>query len=272
MELRHLHLLRIILSLFLTFSLFSCSDDSTPTPKPPDPDPTPKFQFLPTSTTNVVVKHKYYTLSYDEPYEQSEWVAYELRAEHIKYISLDRPLFETDPLVPTGSADWRNFTDSGYTKGHLLPAADRKFSIAAYNETFLTSNVSPQIYEFNAGIWLDLEKQVRDWALKYKTLYIVTAGILTPGLKTIGYEDVAVPDYFYKVILDYDKDHPEKAKAIAFIMPHEQRDQPITDFVVSIDSVEKLTGIDFYPELPDDLETKLESSTDYSDWSFNPDL
>ncbi len=247
---------------FLFLFLFSCDGDSGTPEKPKEPD----FNYLPKSTTGAVVKHKYYTLSYFEKYEQAEWVAYELRKDQIVYIHLDRPYFEQDPLVKTGSADWVNYKDSGYTKGHLLPAADRKFSITAYNETFLTSNISPQTYEFNAGIWLVLEEQVRKWAERYDQLYIVTAGVLKPGLQTIGYEDVAVPEYFYKVILDYKE--PE-IKAIAFLIPHEDLDRPLTDFVISIDDLEEITHIDFFPELPDDLENKLESSTDYSKWKFD---
>jgi endonuclease G len=255
----------IIKSFFLGFLflfLISCDGNSGSPEKPVEQE----FNYLPTSTTGAVVKHKYYTLSYFEKYEQAEWVAYELRKDQIVYIHLDRPYFEQDPLVKTGSADWVNYKDSGYTKGHLLPAADRKFNITAYNETFLTSNISPQIYEFNAGIWLILEEQVRKWAERYDKLYIVTAGVLQPGLKTIGYEEVAVPEYFYKVILDYTE--PE-IKAIAFLIPHEESNRPLTDFVISIDDLEKLTHIDFFPELPDDLENKLESSTDYSKWKFD---
>ncbi|MEN8185783.1 MAG: DNA/RNA non-specific endonuclease [Bacteroidota bacterium] len=225
----------------------------------------PDLNFYPTSTTNSTVQHKYYMLSYNENHEQAEWVAYELKNEHIVYTTIKRPYFEQDPNVTTGSADWRNFKDSGYTKGHLLPAADRKFSKEAYNETFLTSNVSPQIYDFNAGVWQRLEEKTRYWAQKYDQLYVITGGILSDELKTIGYEEVSVPKYFYKILLDYTK--PE-IKAIAFLIPHEESDKPLYEFVISIDKLESLTGIDFYPALPDDLEGKLESSSDYKGWSF----
>jgi endonuclease G len=247
---------------FLLFFLVSCSSDSNSPDKPIEQE----FNYLPVSNAGTVVKHKYYTLSYYEKYEQAEWVAYELRKDQIVYIHLDRPYFEQDPLVKTGSADWVNYRDSGYTKGHLLPAADRKFSVSAYNETFLTSNISPQVYEFNAGIWLVLEEQVREWAKRYNQLYIVTAGVLKPGLKTIGYEKVAVPEYFYKVILDYTE--PE-IKAIAFLIPHKESNKPLTDFIISIDELEQLTNINFFPELPDDIENRLESSTDHSKWKFD---
>lgn len=245
--------------LFLLIGLYSC-DKSEPAKVD-----TSAFNYLPSSTTNSFVKHKYYTLSYNEKYEQAEWVAYQLKKEQIVYVSFKRPYFEQDPKVKTGSADWKNFKNSGYTKGHLLPAADRKFCKEAYDETFLTSNVSPQVYDFNAGVWARLEEKTRYWAQKYDKLYVVTGGILTNNLKTIGYEDVAVPKYFYKILLDYTQ--PE-IKAIAFLVPHKESSKALYKFVVTIDELESLTGIDFFPALPDDLENKLESSSDYKDWSF----
>ncbi len=74
-----------------------------------------------------------------------------------------------------------------------------------------------------------------------------------------------MPKYFYKILLDYTQ--PE-IKAIAFLVPHKESNKPLYDFIVSIDDIEHKTGIDFFPELPDTIETKLESSTNYKNWSF----
>ena len=223
------------------------------------------FDFLPTSTTGQVVHHQFYALSYHEKYEQAEWVAYELTQKQLLSISIKRPYFEQDPKVTTQSAHYKNYKDSGYNKGHLCPAGDRKFSVEAYNETFFTSNISPQTYEFNGGVWNRLEEKVRYWAHKHQKLYVVTGGILTPNLKTIGTEKVAVPQYFYKIILDY---NGAETKAIAFLIPHEKSEKGLYQFVTSIDEIEDLTGIDFYPELPDDIENELEKSSDYKHWAF----
>ncbi len=248
-----------LISFLLFFVLFSCDEND------PSKSEISSFNYLPTSTTNSIVKHQYYTLSYSEKHEQAEWVAYQLKDEQIVSTTFKRPYFEQDPKVKTGSADWRNFKNSGYTKGHLLAAADRKFSKEAYDETFLTSNISPQVYDFNAGVWNRLEEKTRYWTQKYEELYVITGGILTDNLNTIGYEDVAVPKYFYKILLDYTQ--PE-IKAIAFLMPHQKSDKALYEFVVSIDKIESLTGIDFFPALPDDLENKLEKVSDYKGWSF----
>jgi len=224
------------------------------------------FNYLPTSTSNQIIRHKYYVLSYKEQHEQAEWVAYELKKEHLSFSNHKRPLFELDKKVKSKSAHWGNFKNSGYSKGHLLPAGDRKFSKQAYNNTFLTSNIAPQKPSFNAGVWNRLEQKVRYWAGKERHLYVVTGGVLEKGLKTIGREKVTVPSYFYKILLD--NTQPE-IKAIAFLVPHQESKEPLYTFVVSIDTIESLTGIDFFPELQDDLEDELEQISDYKNWSFN---
>ena len=223
------------------------------------------FKYLPTSTTNQIIRHQYYSLSYNEKYEQAEWVAYELKKEHLARTNRKRPYFIEDKKVKTRSASYRNYKKSGYTKGHLCPAGDRKFSKIAFDETFLTSNISPQKGDFNGGIWNRLEQKTRYWASKDKQLYIVTGGILSKDLITIGKEKVAVPKQFYKILLDYSE--PE-IKAIAFLIPHQESKKPLYTFVVAINEIERLTEIDFFPELPDELENKLESNSNYKNWSF----
>jgi endonuclease G len=224
------------------------------------------FNFLPSSTTQQIVKHDYFSLSYNEVYEQAEWVAYELKKDFIKNNDFKRPFFIEDPKVTTGSADWRNYKKSGYDKGHLCPAGDMEFAVDAYKDTFFTSNIAPQRNDFNAGIWNRLEQKVRYWAVKYDGIYVVTAGVLEPSLKTIGKENVAVPEFFYKILLDTSRG---EFKMIAFLIPNERSNKPLYDFVVSVDRIEKMTGIDFFPGLEDKIETQLEKSSDYKNWSFN---
>lgn len=201
------------------------------------------FNFLPTSTTGEIVHHNFYSLSYNEKYEQAEWVAYELTKNQVSNTNFKRPYFKKDPKVTTQSVHYKNYSNSGYDKGHLCPAGDMKFSEEAFNETFLTSNISPQNHNFNSGVWNRLEQKVRYWVKKYDKLYIITGGVLSKNLKTIGTEDVAIPNYFYKIILD--NTEPE-IKAIAFLMPHENSEKGLYQFVVSIDEIEELTGIDFF--------------------------
>ncbi len=164
------------------------------------PKVTTNTYFLPSSTTGQVIHHHYYSLSYSEPDEQAEWVAYELKKSQVVNADFKRPYFEVDPSVSTKSAHWRNYKNSGYDRGHLCPAADREFSKEAFEETFLTSNITPQRHEFNAGIWNRLEQKVRYWAKKYNGVYVVTGGVLKDKIGAIGTENVTVPESFYKIV------------------------------------------------------------------------
>jgi len=221
--------------------------------------------FLPSSTTNQIVHHQNYSLSYNELYEQAEWVAYELKASHISSTNYKRPYFEIDKAVKTGAAHWRNYKNSGYDRGHLCPAGDRKYSQAAHDETFLTSNITPQKHDFNAGVWNRLEQKTRYWANKYDGVFVVSGGILNGKMKTIGEEKVAVPNQFYKVLIDVNSG---EAKMLAFLLDHKESKEPLYKFVVSVDEIEKRTGIDFFSQLEDAVENRLEASAVYSNWSF----
>lgn len=221
--------------------------------------------FLPSSTTGQVVHHNGYSLSYSEAHEQAEWVAYELKKSHLSSTNHKRPYFEIDKAVKTGAASWRNYKNSGYDRGHLCPAGDRRYAKAAHDETFLTSNISPQEHKFNSGIWNRLEQKVRYWAKKYDGVFVVTGGVLKGDMKTIGKEHVAVPNQFYKILID---NNTGKTKMIAFLIPHRASDKPLYEFVVSVDAIEALTGIDFFPELEDALEHRLEALNSYKGWSF----
>jgi endonuclease G len=249
--------------LFGLFSAFHLSSDNSKNEKRNQTQP---FDFLPSSTTNQIIKHDYFTLSYSEKHEQAEWVAYELKKSYVRNSNFKRPYFTEDSKVKTGSADWRNYKKSGYDKGHLCPAGDMEFEINAYNDTFFTSNISPQIHDFNGGIWNRLEQKTRYWATKYDGVYVITGGVLNSNLKTIGKEKVSIPNYFYKILLDNSNG---QYKMIAFLVPSKKSDKPIYDFVVSVDSIEKMTGIDFFPKLEDKTENSLEKSSDYKSWSFN---
>lgn len=220
-------------------------------------------RFLPTSTTGVIVSHQYFTLSYAESHEQAEWVAYELQKSQIKNSDFKRPYFVVDRSVASGSADWRNYKNSGYDRGHLIPAADREFDYDAYHETFLTSNISPQNNDFNAGVWNKLEQKTRYWAKKHDGVFVITGGVLKEGLPTIGDEGVSVPNEFYKIIFDKRK---SGNKVIAFLIPNKPTDKSFYDFTVSVDEIEAKTRIDFFSQFSEATQEKLESSVDRKGW------
>ncbi|QDK81161.1 DNA/RNA non-specific endonuclease [Spirosoma sp. KCTC 42546] len=215
--------------------------------------------LLPISRANgELIRHEGYTLSYRDQYKDAEWVAYPLLAYETTG-DADRKYeqFKPDPSVENGTALPADYTRSGYDRGHLAPAADFKFSQRMMRETFFMSNITPQEPQFNRGIWSDLENQVRLWARRDNGLYVVTGPVLKPGLPTIGKSnEVSVPAKFYKVILYCNK--PE-IRMIGFLLNNEGSTNSIKDFVVPVDLIEQLTGLDFFPKIPDDLERKLES-------------
>lgn len=212
-----------------------------------------------------VVRHFGYTLCYDENYEQAKWVAYRLTAEMCNNSGEERTdNFREDPAVKTGSATPGDYKKTGYDRGHLCPAGDMGWSEISMSESFYMSNMSPQEPKFNRGIWKILETQVREWAKKDEEIYIVTAGVLEKGLTTIGEKNkVAVPKYYYKIVLDV---YGDEKKAIAFVMPNAGSKESIFDYAVTIDSVERLTKINFFPTLPDTIENNLESHINVELW------
>src|SRR5664280_391374 len=221
--------------------------------------------LLPTSTTQEVIKHTYYTLSFSKKDEQAEWVAYLLTKSMLTGQSERGNNFRPDPSVPDGSAQLSDYNNSGYDRGHLCPAGDMTFSDEAMSETFYLSNMSPQVPTFNRGIWKSLETLVRGWAEEDDSIFIVTGGILSNSKGSIGIDRVTVPSRFYKVIYDL----TGEKKMIAFILPNEKGIKQLSEYVVTVDDVEKVTGIDFFPCLPDTLKNRLEETSDISKWDFN---
>ena len=209
----------------------------------------------------AVVAHKAFTLEYSEEHEQARWVAYLLTRQYVEGEVPRTNDFRPDDDVATGSAQLADYRRSGYSRGHLCPAGDMKWDSVAMSETFLLSNMSPQLAEFNDGVWKKCEERVRQWAKQYDSLFVVTGPVLRPGLPTIGESAVSIPELYYKIVLD-----PRRQEAIAFLVPHQKSKQTIKHFAVSIDSVESVTGIDFFPALPDHVEQAIESQCCFDAW------
>jgi endonuclease G len=212
-----------------------------------------------------VIYHTGYTLSYNSTYNVADWVAYELTASETVPVVQRSNRFVPDPLLRSGNASNEDYRDSGYDRGHLAPAADMCYSEQTMVESFYLSNITPQVPAFNRGIWEKLEEQVRQWAIEDKEVYVVTGTILTRGLPTIGLDRITVPAYFYKVILDY---HQPDPKGIGFIIPNQGSLELVRHFAVTIDSVERVTGIDFFYQLPVSEQRIIESTIDINKWSW----
>ncbi len=220
-------------------------------------------QHAPTAKGELIT-HPYYTLDYCEEHEQASWVYYKLTPDNLSGEAKRKDNFRPDPKVSTGSATTQDYLNSGYDRGHLLPAADCSHSAEAMSESFYMSNISPQKAGFNRMGWLALERLIRQWAYEHQELHIVTGGVLsTDDLKRIGENRVSVPQYFYKVVYA-----PRGNKMIGFLMPNDKLTLPVRDYAVTIDSLESLTDIDMFPLLGEELEGELEGVVDVGSWSW----
>ncbi len=225
-----------------------------------------QLQIPASKSGDEIIQHKAYTLSYNEDHEQANWVAYVLTANETSSANNERTnKFLSDPLVKPKSATSADYENSGYDRGHLAPAEDMAWSKTTMRESFYYSNMSPQVPAFNRGVWKRLEELVRYWSTVYDSIYIVTGPVLANGLPSIGPDKVSVPNYYYKVILEYNS---KGTKGIGFVLPNEASLATLKSFAVSIDSVEHLTGIDFFPKLPDEQENKIESDPVIDQWKW----
>lgn len=224
--------------------------------------------YLPTSFGQVI-HHNYYSLSYVEKYEQAEWTAYKMTEEMLRRPNVDRTnQFTPDDAVSTHSANHRDYINSGYSRGHLTPAGDMAFDTLAMRESFLMSNMSPQVKAFNNGVWKELEENIRDWTYHHGSLYIITGPIFSPNPKTIGKNNrIAIPDAFYKVVLHYEA---KDTKVVAFIIPNKLSEARLESYSVSVDEVEDKTKLDFFNDmLNNEEEEKIEASMDLKPWKIS---
>jgi endonuclease G len=204
------------------------------------------------------LKRTGYTLCYDADKKTPLWVAWELTEEEVTTGSEKRAdSFVPDPDVKGAKAYTQDYTGSGYDRGHMAPAGDMKWSKQAMAESFYMTNICPQVPNLNRGDWNDLEETCRKWAKKYGRIYIACGPIYTAKtVKRIGNHQVGVPDAFYKVVLlNVDSD----PQALGFIFPNEAGNHPLEQYLCSVDEVEEQTQIDFFPQLDDELENRIEA-------------
>lgn len=220
-----------------------------------------------------VVEHAGHMLVYSDEHEQPKWTAHIASPELITGNLARIDSFLPDPDVKTGTAVTADYWNSGFDRGHLVPSADMRWNLEALEGTYLYSNVSPQRPDLNRGRWAELE----DWTRRYvyyskRRLFVATGPVLRDGLPTMqnpGHRnEVSIPEQFWKVIADLDGNEP---KAIAFVMSNAKQELPVISHAVPVDSVEKLTGIDFLPALDDAVEEQIERMNDTRAWYADGD-
>lgn len=218
------------------------------------------------ASSSQIIQHQFYSLSYNNDHEVSDWVAYELETFHLRNCVSRSNSFKIDPQVTLGSAHPDDYQGTGFDRGHLVPAGDMKFDSVAMKETFFMSNMAPQPANFNRGMWASLENLIRAWAFNYKKIWIATGPILRGNMAQIGRSTkISVPLEFYKVIL---RKEAQKYVGVAFIMNVDLPFSDLKSYTVSIDDVEDLTGVNFFTFLSSSEERSAEGDFDLNQWDF----
>lgn len=218
---------------------------------------------LPKKLENKVYYKEGYIVGYNKDLRVPNFVAWRLTSNHTTGPQKRLQNFIEDTEVPIPRATPQDYKGSGWSRGHLCPAGDNKWSFKAMYDTFLLTNVCPQHPALNTGMWNQIEMQCRQWANKYGEVYIVCGPIFFKGEKqTIGPHKVAVPDAFFKVVLCLDV----RPKAIGFVCRNTSLDGKKHDYVHSVHEVERITGFDFFPLLDKSIQDMVENMDDLSVW------
>lgn len=210
-----------------------------------------------------LIHHTGYSVLYDETRHLPVWVAWTLTPGRFEEVVSRYDKFLPDPALED-PVTTDEFTRSGYDRGHMCPAADNKWDMQAMRESFYLTNICPQNHNLNSGDWKELEEACREWACENGKLYVVSGPVLYGTEQaTIGYHKIAVPDAFYKVVLC-----PAPLKGIGFVCRNEAGNRPLDVYALSIDQVERITGIDFFSALPDSIENQVEAECSPADWGL----
>ena len=209
--------------------------------------------------SELILKRMGYTVSYNLEWNLPNWVAWELNADKLVEREGRSDKFLPDPdLMETEAVTTDDYKGSGWDRGHMCPAGDNRWHWKAMQESFYMTNICPQDHNLNRGDWKELEEKCRSWAEQEGPIYIVCGPILyNRKHQTIGQEHiVVVPEAFFKVVLCLSGDKP---KAAGFIFKNSSGNRKLESYMNTVDEVERITGIDFFHRLPDDVEQEVEA-------------
>ena len=214
-------------------------------------------------STDDVIEYLGYSVSYNKERKIPNWVSYELLASETDGpYSRKGKNFRQDPSLRLPQAEDNDYRNSGWSRGHMAPAGDFKWSDDAMWDTFYFTNCCPQDQSLNAGQWSTLEKKVRDWANRFGSVRVVTGPLVWENsYGTIGYNKVVVPDAFFKAVLAGEQ-------SIAFVMYNKSENENMQKCAMSVDQLEELSGIDFFAELDDTLEPQVEAAYNLRNWGL----
>jgi endonuclease G len=225
-----------------------------------------EYYFPAASPQGRIIRHTAFTLQYNGRFRQADWVIYLLTAARVSGQIPAIPDYRPDPELGTSAVQSDSYQGSGYERGQLVPADDMRWSKTALAESYYMSVVSPMKAVFRKGLWAELEVQTRNWAVKNAEIYMVSGPVLKGDLPLAGRSGIQAPKYFYRVLLVA---REQGIKGIGFILPAAGSKKSLMSYAVPIDSVESVTGIDFFSNLPDRTEKAIEASLDSTLWALN---
>lgn len=214
-----------------------------------------------------VITHIGYTTSYNSKTLNPNWVAYELTREEVQGECKGKTSFCWDPDVKGRKSrreDYKN--EQNWDKGHMAPRADMKWSVQAFEESYYLSNICPQNHDLNAGDWLKTENLARRMAEKYGKVYIICGPVFTVNRHgTLGENKVWIPDAFFKALLVCVNG---KYESIAFFMTNESQKNDLKSYIRTVNDIEKMVRMDFFPALSDSVEETVEGQVNRIVWGL----
>ena len=251
--------------------LYRLTAEPIPSPIPEELRGNENVQYGFPGGDGTILEKEYFVILYDTRLKIPRWVGYHLTRKYLEENNAPRTdKFKPDPdLPPDERAELEDYKGSGFDRGHQAPAADFHRSEEAMEETFLLSNMCPQWPSFNRGIWARLEEQVRAVAENAGSIWVYTGalflddkGRISPPHQFLGPDSVAVPTHFFKVVLV--ERGPANHEMFAFIMKNQPTkvSGPPASYQVTVDSVQRVSGLDFFDVLPDAEERRLERRID----------
>lgn len=217
---------------------------------------------VPRGVSDTLVRYGAFDVHFNSERGIANCAAYELIDSELNGTVERMGEFMPDSGVK-GCPSPQDYAGSGMDRGHLVPAADLKWSDDAMRQSFLLTNVCPMHKALNEGGWAKLEEKVREWTLRDSALLVFTGPVVSAGDTTFSSGRVTVPSAYYKVIM---APCVRPMRAIAFIYPNGHSGGRLQQYAVSIDEVEHRTGLDFFPFLPDNDQQQIESPVNLDAW------
>lgn len=220
---------------------------------------------LPQGTAQQVKDYTGFTVNFNKNNHTPNYVAWELTSSEADgSVSTSRSYWVDSEIEGCLSTDYA-YSTTKYERGHMCPAADQKWSSQAMKDCAVMTNMCPQLSTLNGGIWAKLEEKERSWASSHGAIWIVAGPIYTSNdTQYVGDAKARVSSAFFKAFL---YENGSKSKAIAFVFQHGTNPGDISSYAMSIDDLEEITGYDFFPALPDDIEKTVEATFNYSSWN-----